>query len=72
MFEKSWKSDWAPLDIDFPFTILRFFLPQNHLVLLSDQCLKKMLLKRANTGRLFRKNIGSNICLLYLKTISGF
>ena len=35
----------------FSFPILRF-LPQNHLALLKDRFLKKMLLKRAKTRRL--------------------
>ena len=44
----------------FPFPILHFLL-QNHLALLKDRFLKKMLLKRANTRCLFfRKTIGSN------------
>ena len=37
----------------FPFPDLRVFLAQNHLALLKDRFLKKMLLKRANTGHLF-------------------
>ena len=36
----------------FPFPILRF-LPQNHLASLKDRFLKKMLIKRAKTRRLF-------------------
>ena len=36
----------------FPFPILHF-VPQNHLALLKDRFLKKMLLKRAKTRRLF-------------------
>ena len=36
----------------FPFPILHFW-PQNHLALLKDRFLKKMLLKRAKTDRLF-------------------
>ena len=46
----------------FLFPILRF-LPQNHLTLLKDRFLKKLLLKRAKakTRRFFfRKTIGSN------------
>ena len=35
-----------------PFPILRF-LPQNHLALLKDRFLKKMLIKRAKTRLLF-------------------
>ena len=40
------------LNTDFPFPILRF-LPQNHLASLKDRFLKKMLIKRAKTRRLF-------------------
>ena len=42
------------LNADFPlkFPILRF-LSQNHLALLKDRFLKKMLMKRAKTRRLF-------------------
>ena len=36
----------------FPFPILRF-LPQNHVASLKDRFLKKMLIKRAKTRRLF-------------------
>ena len=36
----------------FPFPILRF-LPENHLAWLKDRFLKKMLIKRAKTRRLF-------------------
>ena len=41
------------LNYRFPFPILRFFYPQNHLALLKDRFLKKLLLKRAKTRRLF-------------------
>ena len=40
------------LNTDFPSQILRF-LPQNHLASLKDQFLKKLLIKRAKTRRLF-------------------
>ena len=40
------------LNTDFPFPILHF-LPQNHLASLKDRFLKKMLIKRAKTRRLF-------------------
>ena len=40
------------LYIDFPFQFL-CFLPQNHLASLKDRFLKKMLIKRAKTRRLF-------------------
>ena len=40
------------LNTDFPFPILRF-LPQNHLASLKDRFLKKMLIERAKTHRLF-------------------
>ena len=39
----------------FPFPILRL-LPQNHLTLLKDRFVKKMLIKRAKTRRLFASN----------------
>ena len=40
------------LNTDLPSQFLRF-LPQNHLALLKDRFLKKMLIKRAKTRRLF-------------------
>ena len=40
------------LSTDFPSQFLRF-LPKNHLVSLKDRFLKKMLIKRAKTRRLF-------------------
>ena len=40
------------VEYGFPFPSFRF-LPQNHLTLLKDRFLKKMLLKRAKTRRLF-------------------
>ena len=40
------------LNTDFPSKFLRF-LPQNHLASLKDRFLKKMLIKRAKTRRLF-------------------
>ena len=40
------------LDTDFP-SQFYVFLPQNHLALHKDRFLKKMLLKRAKTHRLF-------------------
>ena len=40
------------LKTDFPFQFLRF-LPKNHLASLKDRFLKKMLIKRAKTRRLF-------------------
>ena len=43
----------------FPFPILRF-LPQNHLALLKDRFLKKMLLKEYKPDAFFRKTIDSN------------
>ena len=47
------------LNTDFPYNFA--FLPQNHLALLKDRFLKKMLLKRAkNTSPFFRKTLGSN------------
>ena len=42
----------SQLNTDFPSQFWRF-LPQNHLASLKDRFLKKMLLKRANTRRLF-------------------
>ena len=41
--------------MDFQFNILRFLL-QNQLALLKDRFLKKVLLKRAKTDRLFSQN----------------
>ena len=56
----------------FPFPNLRF-LTQNHLALLKDRFLKKILLKRANTRRIFFTNLMAQIILLLqLKTILGF
>ena len=47
------------LNTDFPFQFCVFW-PQNHLTLLKDRFLKKMLSKRAKTRRFFRKHMGSN------------
>ena len=47
----------------FPFPILRFLRP-NHQALLKDRFLKKMLLKRANTRRLFLAKLQAQIFLL--------
>ena len=49
------------LNTDFPSQLCIFFLPQNHLASLKDRFLKKNVIKRAKTCRLFfRKTIGSN------------
>ena len=47
----------------FSFPILHF-LPQNHLVLLKDRFLKKMVLKRAKTRRLVFVKLQAQIILL--------
>ena len=68
------------LNTDFPSQFCgSLFLPQNHLALLKDQFLKKMLLKRAKTRHFFfffffflRKTIGSNNSFTLIETISGF
>ena len=44
------------LKSDFPSQFC-VFLPQNHLVSLKDRFLKKMLIKRAKTRRLFFTNL---------------
>ena len=52
----------------FFFFFFFFFLPSNHLALLQDRYLKKMLLKRARIRRLFSQKIGSNdSVILYQK-----
>ena len=60
------------VEFGFPFPILHF-LPQNYPVLLKDQFLEKMFLKRAKTCRLFSAKLQANIILLLqLKKNLGF
>ena len=47
----------------FPFPILRF-LPKNHLASLKDRFLKKILIKRAKSRRLFFTKLQARIILL--------
>ena len=51
------------LNTDFPSQFC-VFLPQNHLASLKDQFLKKMLIKRAKTRRLFFTKLQAQIILL--------
>ena len=51
----SFPLNWFSVKYGFPFPILRFLL-LNHLALLKDRFLKKMLLKRAKPGGFFPQN----------------
>ena len=51
------------LNTDFPSQFCAF-LPLNHLVSLKDRFLKKMLIKRAKTRRLFFTKLQAQIILL--------
>ena len=60
------------LNTDFPSQFC-VFLAQNHLTLLKDRLLKKMVLKRANTRRLFIiKTIDLNHSFTLIENNSGF